>query len=95
MKINRSNKIKRIPSQRIIFGIAFAVLILYSVFILYHFYFLLQLATKGSSPEFTASLLDNTLSTWSKNFTFANFGMAFSKFTIEKQPFFMLVFNSI
>ncbi len=95
MKINRSNKIKRIPSQRIIFGIAFAVLIVYSVFILYHFYFLLQLATKGSSPEFTASLLDNTLSTWSKNFTFANFGMAFSKFTIEKQPFFMLVFNSI
>ena len=95
MNISRKNKIRRIPSQRIIFAIAFAFLIVYSAFILYHFYFLLQLATKGSSPEFTASLLDNTLATWSENFTLSNFTMAFSKFTIEKQSFFMLVFNSL
>ena len=95
MNISRKNKIRRIPSQRIIFAIAFAFLIIYSAFILYHFYFLMQLATKGSSPEFTASLLDNTLATWSDNFTLSNFTMAFSKFTIEKQSFFMLVFNSL
>ena len=49
-------KIKRTAGERIIFSIVFVLLAIYALFILYHFYFLLQLATK-TDVEFDQALV--------------------------------------
>lgn len=91
----KGTKVKRTKGEQIVFAIAFIVISIYSLFLLYHFYFLLQLATKGSHREFIQDKIHNNLATWSPNFTLANFAKAFSMFTVEKQPFLMLIFNSL
>ena len=94
-KYKRGNKVKRTRGEQVVFAIAFVLITAYSLFLLYHFYFLLQLATKGSHREFIQDSMANELATWSTNFTFANFARAFSLFEVEKQPFIVLIFNSL
>ena len=89
-------KIKRTKGERVLYVFVFIVLAIYSLFILYHFYFLLQLATKGNMREYYNALEGNTLATWSQNFTLANFGKAFTALTDENGNTFLdMTFNSI
>ncbi len=94
-RFKKGTKVKRTKGEQVVFCIAFALIFVYSAFLLYHFYFLLQLATKGTHREFIQDKIANNLATWSPNFTMKNFADAFSKFKVEKQPFAMLVFNSL
>jgi raffinose/stachyose/melibiose transport system permease protein/N-acetylglucosamine transport system permease protein len=88
--------IKRTKGERIVFGIAFAILAVYALFILYHFYFLMQLATKGSAIEYDMDIANKTLGTWSPNFTLNNFILAFSAFTDDfGNTFIAMTFNSL
>lgn len=89
-------KIKRTKGERILYAVVFAILLIYSLFILYHFYFLLQLATKGSVREYNNALENNLLPTWSSNFTFKYFGQAFTALTDNfGNTFLDMTFNSI
>ena len=89
-------KIKRTKGERVVFSIVFAILAVYAIFILYHFYFLLQLATKGSAVEYDRAILNDTLGTWSTNFTLNNFIEAFSAFTDDYgNSFLYMTFNSL
>ena len=88
-------KIKRSKGERILFAFVFVVLLAYSLFILYHFYFALQLATKQNSVEFSAHFVENKLGTWSKNLNFGNFITAFTALEVNKNSYLMLVFNSV
>ena len=92
---SKRTTVKRTTGEKIVFAIAFVVISLYSLFLLYHFYFLLQLATKSSHREFIQDKIANNLASWSPNFTFANFAKAFSLFEVEKQSFIVLIFNSL
>ena len=63
---------------------------------MYHFYFLFQLATKGSPQEYDKAVLTDTLATWSKNFTLRNFIDAFSAFEDDfGNTFLGMTFNSL
>ena len=64
--------IKRTKGEKIVFTVAFIILAIYAAFIMYHFYFLLQLATKGSAVEYDIDLGKTALATWSPNFTLKN-----------------------
>lgn len=89
-------KIKRTKGERILYVVVFIILSIYSLFILYHFYFLLQLATKGNMREYYSALEGNTLATWSKNFTLSNFGKAFTALTDDLGNTFLdMTWNSI
>lgn len=89
-------KVKRTTGERIVFTIVFILLAIYSIFILYHFYFLFQLATKGDAVEYDQAVITNTLGTWSKNFTLRNFVEAFSAFTDDfGNTFLAMTFNSL
>ena len=89
-------KIKRTVGERIVYSIAFVILAIYAAFILYHFYFLFQLATKGSPQEYDKAVLNDTLATWSKNFTLRNFIDAFSAFQDDfGNTFLGMTFNSL
>ena len=89
-------KVKRTKGERVLYVIVFIILSIYSLFILYHFYFLLQLATKGNMREYYNALDGNTLATWSKNFTLSNFGKAFTALTDDLGNTFLdMTWNSI
>ena len=94
-RYRNGTKVNRTKGERIVFAVAYVVIFAYSAFLLYHFYFLLQLATKGSHDEFIDDLLINKLASWSPNITLKNFIDAFSEFKVEKQPFIMHNFNSL
>lgn len=94
-KTKRNSKVKRTKGEQVVFAIAFVLITIYSLFLLYHFYFLLQLATKGSHREFIQDKMANNLASWSNNFTLQNFSKAFSLFEVEKQPFTVLLYNSL
>lgn len=87
--------IKRTAGEQVIFTIAFILIGLFTLFMLYHFYFLIQLATKADQNEFINDLATNSIASWSENFSLGNFGRAFELFVVEGQSFFMLIFNSI
>ena len=89
-------KVKRTKGERVLYVIVFIILSIYSLFILYHFYFLLQLATKGNMREYYNALDGNTLATWSKNFTLSNFGKAFTALTDDLGNTFLdMTWNSV
>ena len=89
-------RIKRTKGERVLYVIVFIILAIYSLFILYHFYFLLQLATKGNMREYYNALEDNTLATWSKNFTLSHFGKAFTSLTDDNGNTFLdMTWNSV
>ena len=89
-------RIKRTKGERVLYACVFLILSAYSLFILYHFYFLLQLATKGDMREYYNALDGNTLATWSKNFTLKYFGMAFTALTDNfGNTFLDMTWNSI
>ena len=88
-------KIKRTKGERVVYSVVFTILAIYALFILYHFYFLLQLATKGGI-EYDQAVFTDTLATWSKNFTLKNFIYAFSALTDDfGNTFIAMTFNSI
>ena len=94
LKRNR-NKVKKSGSERIVFGIAYVLLMILSIYILYYFYFALQLATKKDSAEFTLHFATNKLATWSENFTLQNFVTAMQVLDVNGTSFFGMVWNSI
>ena len=88
--------IKRTKGEKIVFTVAFILLAIYAAFIMYHFYFLLQLATKGSAVEYDIDLGKTALATWSPNFTLKNFLLAFSAFSDDNGNTFLgMTFNSL
>ncbi len=94
--MSATESIKRTKGERILFAVAFTLLALYALFILYHFYFLLQLATKGSPVEYNQALTDSKLATWSPNFTLKNFVAAFGAFSDDYgNTFIAMTFNSL
>ena len=88
-------KINRSKSEKVLYSIVFVILCIYSAFLLYHFYFAFQLATKHDSPEFTSHFAINKLATWSENLNFSNFSLAFQVLNVNKNSYLMLVFNSL
>lgn len=89
-------KIKRTKGEQVLYACVFTVLAIYSLFILYHFYFLLQLATKGTAVEYDKAVMTDTLAVWSQNFTLKNFLLAFSALTDDYGNTFLgMTFNSI
>ena len=87
--------IKRTTGERIIFSIVFVLLAIYALFILYHFYFLLQLATK-TDLEFDQAILIDAYGTWSKDLQIANLFQAFTLFKDEyDNTFLSMTFNSL
>ena len=56
----------------------------------------MQLATKGSAVEYDKAVLNDTLGTWSPNFTLKNFVLAFDAFTDDYGNTFLgMTFNSV
>ena len=51
-------RIKRTKGEHVLYVGVFAVLAIYSLFILYHFYFLFQLATKGTAVEYDKATME-------------------------------------
>ena len=88
-------KINRSKSEKVLYSIVFVILCVYSAFLLYHFYFALQLATKHDSPEFSLHFVNNKLATWSENLNFSNFSLAFQVLNANGHSYLMLVFNSL
>ena len=89
-------RVKRTKGEQVLYVFVFAMLAIYALFILYHFYFLLQLATKGTAVEYDKAVMDDTLAVWSKNFTLRNFRLAFSALTDDYGNTFLgMTFNSI
>ena len=90
-------KIKRTKGERILYIAVFIILAIYALFILYHFYFLLQLATFGSASEYNLNNIDGgRLYAWSSNFTFDNFGKALEALTDDNGNTFLgMTVNSI
>ena len=89
-------KVKRTKGEQVLYVFVFIVLAIYSIFILYHFYFLLQLATKGSAREYDKAVIADTLAIWSENFTLRNFRLAFSALTDDYGNTFLgMTFNSV
>ena len=89
-------KVKRTKGEQVLYCFVFIVLAIYSVFILYHFYFLLQLATKGNAVEYYNAVMDDTLAVWSSNFTLDNFSKAFTALTDDYGNTFLgMTFNSV
>ena len=89
-------KNKRTKGEQVLYCFVFTVLAIYSIFILYHFYFLLQLATKGNAVEYYDAVIVDTLATWSDNFTLNNFAKAFTALTDDYGNTFLgMTFNSI
>lgn len=87
--------IKRTTGERIVFSIAFVLLAIYALFILYHFYFLLQLATKDIH-EYDGAISLDARGTWSQNLQFINFIKAFESFKDEYgNTFLSMTFNSL
>ena len=90
-------RVKRTVGERILYIFVFAILVIYALFVLYHFYFLLQLATKGAT-EYDRAVMDDTLATWSKDWfkNLVNFKLAFSALTDDYgNTFWMMTFNSV
>ena len=89
-------RIKRTKGEHVLYIFVFILLAIYSIFILYHFYFLLQLATKGSAREYDKAVMTDTLAIWSENFTLSNFRLAFSALTDDYGNTFLgMTFNSV
>ena len=90
-------RVKRTKGERILYVFVFIALALYSLFILYHFYFLLQLATKSNAIKITLGMTEPySLAKWDKDFTLANFGQAFTALTDDNGNTFLdMTFNSI
>ena len=89
-------RVKRTKGEQILYIVVFAILAVYSLFILYHFYFLLQLATKGTAVEYDKAVMSDTLAVWSKDFTLQHFRSAFSALTDDYGNTFLgMTFNSI
>ena len=92
----RRESIKRSKGEHVVFTVAFILLAIYACFILYHFYFLLQLATKGDTVEYNNAIDTKTLATWSSNFTLRNFVLAFDAFSDDYgNTFISMTFNSL
>ncbi len=89
------SRVKRGKTERIVFGIVFIILFVYTLFILYHFFFALQLATKDNSVEFSLHFSENKLATWSKNLNFGNFKEALFSLEVNGNSYLMLTFNSL
>lgn len=88
-------KIKRTKGERILYTIVFSVLVVYALFILYHFYYLLQLATK-TIDDYGDGITNNALVGWSKNFSLVNFGKAFTQLDLGNgNTFLAMTWNSI
>ena len=89
-------RVKRTKGERILYIVVFTILAIYSLFILYHFYFLLQLATKGTAVEYDKAVMNDTLAIWSKDFTLKHFLAAFSALTDDYGNTFLgMTFNSV
>lgn len=90
----RNRKVKKTASEQVVFTIAYILLMILCVYILYYFYFALQLATKKDSAEFTEHFLTNKMSSWSKYFTLVHFKEAFEVLDVNGTSFFGMVINS-
>ena len=88
-------KVKRSKFERVLYPIVYVILMIFAVFILYFFYFALQLATKADSREFTYDFATNNLSSWSKNFTLSHFAEAFTELEVKNNSYFEMVINSL
>ena len=91
-------KIKRTKGERILYIFIFAVLLIYALFILYHFYFLLQLSTKDFD-SYKEGIQFKKLAVWGPGFDFGNFLKAFTELEISTfngdVDFLAMTWNSI
>lgn len=85
----------RTNGEKILHAFAYVALLGLSLFIIYYFYFALQLATKKDSQEFTLHFATNKLATWSSGFTLIHFVEAFQELEVYGTTFFGLVGNSL
>ena len=93
--MTKRKKQLRTKGEKVLFAFVYAALLLLSLFILYLFYFAMQLATKKDSIEFTMHFSTNKLATWSANFTLKHFVEAFEVLEVNGTNFWGLVGNSI
>lgn len=91
----RKNRVKRSPSEKVVYAIMYVLLMILSLYILHYFYFALQLATKKDSIEFTMHFASNKLATWSENFTLQHFIRAFKVLEVKNYGFIGMVINSL
>lgn len=91
----KKNKVKTSKSEKVVYAIAYVLLMILSLYILYYFYFALQLATKKDSAEFTMHFATNKLATWSENFTLNNFKVAIESLEVNGTGFMEMVLNSL
>lgn len=82
-------------SRKITFIIAFAILALYSIFILYFMVFALLLAIKPSAIIFTKEQMTGKLFSISPNATLKNFVLAFEQFKIGDHTYPEMIFHSL
>lgn len=86
---------RRSASEKIIYALAFIFMMTLCIYIIYYFYFALQLATKENAREYTAHFMENKLGTWSKSLNFKNFIESFKVLKVKEYGYFGLVANSL
>lgn len=91
----KSKKQLRTRGEKILYSFVYVCLLILSLYIIYYFYFALQLATKKDSVEFTVHSATNKLSTWSTEFTLKHFVEALQVLEVNGTSFFGLVGNSL
>lgn len=93
--MRKKEKQMRSKGEKVLYAFVYVLLMLLSVYIIYFFYFALQLATKKDSIEFSAHFVTNKLATWSSEFTLKHFVEAFQVLEVNGTGFFGLVGNSL
>ena len=88
---------KKVGSQKVVFAIAFALLLLYAAYVLFFFYFAIVCALKPNNDAYMVDKLSKQLVNWTAPPNFKNFFEAFDQLQIVLRgyTFSVMTWNSI
>ncbi len=97
MRSKKSSISKKSSSEKIVFAIAFALLMLYAAYVLFFFYFAIVCALKTNNDAYMIDKLSKKLANWTALPNFMNFVEAFDQLEVVLRgfSFSVMTWNSI
>lgn len=97
MKVRKTSALRKSGSERIVFAVAFSLLLLYVIYVLFFFYFAIVCALKTNNDAYMIDKLSKKLAFWTAAPNFKNFFEAFDQLeaVLRGYSFSVMTWNSI